>query len=138
MKLFDECVDDSHNRVAGNALVGLHIGGRENAIEQILEMSHDWRPDRRITSAWAMGRLATDCFAGRLAEMIRDEDPGVRGMALRALVLIRKTSPVPADPKEQDVEAVEAAVPEDPISAQEPDLVTAIDVRLDGRNFRAS
>jgi hypothetical protein len=137
MKLFDECVGDAHNRVAGNALVGLHVGGREDALDQVIEMSHDWRPDRRITSAWAMGRLATDCFADRLAEMIRDDDPGVRGMALRALVLIRKTSPVATDSQEQEVEQAEVTVPEDPISPQEPDLVTAIDVRLDGRNFRA-
>lgn len=134
MHLFDECVKDPHNRVAGNALVGLHIGGREDAIERVIEMSNDPYPERRITSAWAMGRLAVDGFAERLTEMVRDEDLNVRGMALRALMLIRKTSPAPVE-KRTNEQALVQSMTEDQ-SVQE-DLVANIDVRLDGKNYRA-
>lgn len=134
MHLFEECVKDPHNRVAGNALVGLHIGGREDAIERVIEMSNDDHPERRITSAWAMGRLAVDGFAERLTEMVRDEDLNVRGMALRALMLIRKTSPAPVEKRPEEQTHPETG--SDTPIAQE-DLVANIDVRLDGKNFRA-
>lgn len=136
MQLFDTCVDDLHNRVAGNALVGLHIGGREDALDQIIDMSHESDTERRITSVWAMGRLASEEFGDRLAEMVRDEAPQVRGMAIRALMLLRKSAPVqPVEPLPETLE--EAVAPAQMPSPQE-DLVMAIDVRLDGRNFRAS
>ncbi len=134
MHLFDECVKDPHNRVAGNALVGLHIGGREDAIERVIEMSNDAMPERRITSGWAMGRLAVDGFAERLTEMVRDEDLNVRGMALRALMLIRKTSPAPLE-KRSNEEALAQSIAED--QTVHEDLVANIDVRLDGKNYRA-
>lgn len=134
MHLFDECVKDSHNRVAGNALVGLHIGGRDDAIERVIEMSNDDHSERRITSAWAMGRLAVDGFAERLTEMVRDEDLNVRGMALRALMLIRKTSPAPVEKRSEEPTHLET---NPDASIVQEDLVANIDIRLDGRNFRA-
>ncbi len=134
MHLFDECVKDPHNRVAGNALVGLHIGGREDAIERVIEMSNDDLPERRITSAWAMGRLAVDGFGERLTEMVRDDDLNVRGMALRALMLIRKTSPAPLEKRPDEQITLETTID---IPVVQEDLVANIDVRLDGKTFRA-
>ena len=141
MGLFEECTADRHNRVAGNALVGLHIGGRQDAIQRIQDMSHDEQPDRRITAAWAMGRIANDNLAGRLTEMVRDENLEVRGMALRALMLIRKTSPLPAVAPEKSPEEIQPEVLSQERAAEavkpQQDPVLAIDIRLDGRTFRA-
>jgi hypothetical protein len=137
LALFRECVLDKQNRVAGNGLVGLHIGGQQDATGRIVDMSRDDEPGRRLTAAWAMGRLAADSFAARLTEMIRDGDSDVRGMALKALMLIRKTSPAAIQPNDRQPETIPgtAQATEEAKAAEDP--IVAIDMRLDGQTFRA-
>ena len=53
-----------------------------------LSQSKSW--ELRSTAAWAMGRLSTPTFKPRLAELVRDQRPSVRGAVLRALMAIRR------------------------------------------------
>lgn len=86
--LFTAYVRDSDNRVAGNALFGLHLIGEETKSD-LLEMSTDGRANFRRTAAWTMGKIGDAHFVDILKGMIHDDDPAVRGTALRALVNIR-------------------------------------------------
>ncbi len=90
LKLLDDCSVDRNNRVAGNALIGLHIAGRPDAANEILAMSRVGADGRRLTAAWALGQMTGDVYLERLTEMVRDENPQVRGMALRSLLALRK------------------------------------------------
>lgn len=90
VRLLEECTADRNNRVVGNSLVGLHIVGREDARKEVLNLSRNGKPELRTTAAWAMGKIATPAFAPRLAELVRDEHPQVRGMALRSLMSVRR------------------------------------------------
>jgi hypothetical protein len=56
VQLLEKCSADQNNRVMGNALVGLHIAGREG-IEDVL-LSHSQVAERRPMAEWAMRKLA--------------------------------------------------------------------------------
>jgi hypothetical protein len=90
ISLLETCVGDKNNRVVGNAVVGLHIAGRTEAQSEALSMSRSPTPDKRLTSAWVMGKIAGSVFSERLTQLVRDEVPQVRGMALRSLLEIRR------------------------------------------------
>jgi hypothetical protein len=98
--LFEDCAADRNNRVVGNSLIGLHIVGREDAGEEVLAMSRNSTPDVRSTAAWAMGKIVTPAFAPRLRELIVDENPHVRSMALKSLREVHKALEAPATPHE--------------------------------------
>jgi hypothetical protein len=93
-RLLEDCTCDRHSRVVGNALVGLHIVGREDVREEIAALSRHSRAELRSTAAWAMGKIAIPDFAENLQDLVRDEDSGVRGAALQALISLRRSEPV--------------------------------------------
>jgi hypothetical protein len=86
--VLERCVGDSSNRVAGNALIGLHVAGRLKAREKALAMSESKEPALRSTAAWAMGKMGNQAFVERLTELMRDQNPKVRSTAIRSLVQI--------------------------------------------------
>lgn len=90
LRLLEECTLDANNRVAGNALVGLHLAKHPEVATKALEMSNADDPARRSSAAWAMGKIGSACFTGRLTEMLRDSDARVRSTALRSLARIRR------------------------------------------------
>jgi len=83
--LLEECCADQDNRVAGNALLGLHMAGSPDAGLRIMDLSSSDQPERRTTAAWVMGKTGAAEFAGRLIELSQDTDPKVRWVALRSL-----------------------------------------------------
>jgi hypothetical protein len=95
IRLLEQCVSDTNNRVVGNALVGLCLAGNDEAQEKVMALSRSEKWELRSTAAWAMGKLATLTFKPRLAELVRDQQPSVRGAALRALTVMRRLE---ADP----------------------------------------
>ncbi len=90
VRLLEDCISDRNNRVVGNSIVGLHIAGKDEARREVMSLSRTGKPELRSTAAWAMGKIATPVFASRLTELVRDEHPQVRSMALRSLMSVRR------------------------------------------------
>jgi hypothetical protein len=63
------------------------------------------KPDMRATAAWAMGKMAQDRFIAPLTELVRDEQPSVRSVALRSLLALRRMEPITV--RMPEAEAVE-------------------------------
>jgi hypothetical protein len=139
VRMLEECAIDSCNRVAGNALIGLHLAGCADTVERALEMSRSGDRSRRSAAAWAMGKMGSGKFLGRLTELLRDEDAKVRSTAVRSLAEIGRSEAA-------RLAAIEAAVQEEaflasmPEAAPEPVIadvpVAPFELRFDG-SFKA-
>lgn len=129
-KCFLETLRDENNRVAGNALFGLHLLGEPGVDQRIEGMLNDHRPHFRRTAAWLMGRIGKAEFAEALQEAQCDEDPGVRETATQALSVLPKpetteAGPVEAEEPKEDKPAEvsgEATAPEPQSETPAPEL----------------
>lgn len=134
IQILEDCTHDDCDRVAGNALIGLHMAGRPDVAERTLEMSWSEKPGRRSTAAWAMGKIGHGEFLARLTELMRDENPKVRSTALRSLAEIGRAEAT--RPKIEAPQIVEPEpVSEEPSAPETPAM--AFELRLDGSNFKA-
>lgn len=97
MKLLESCTEDRNNRVVGNALVGLHVTGHRDVQSEIRALALGPARLLRTTAAWTMGRVGQAEWIDQLNQMINDEDPHVRSMALRSLTEIRRLESSTAD-----------------------------------------
>ena len=88
--LFHASLNDSDNRVVGNAIVGLHLAGDPEVSNVVIKFAEDFKPEFRMTAAWAMGRVGDPIFVPLLTPLIKDSHPGVRRAALKALHGIRQ------------------------------------------------
>jgi hypothetical protein len=141
--LLEDCVRDSSNRVAANALVGLHMLGKPGIVEQVAEMVTASAPGFRSTAAWTMGQIGAPEFVAPLTGLLRDENPEVRSAALRSLLQIRRTEAAPPEPMvspsaEPVAEPVAVSIVAEPAPVSEPVApvvdapVLDMDIRLDG------
>ena len=80
---------DPHNRVAGNALLGLYLLGDCSTISEILKMATHESSLFRSTAAWIMGETGDPRFTEALAGLIKDPDSVVRKRSFAALVQIK-------------------------------------------------
>jgi len=80
---------DPHNRVAGNALLGLYLLGDCSTISEILKMATHESSLFRSTAAWIMGETGDPRFTEALAGLIKDSDSVVRKRSFAALVQIK-------------------------------------------------
>ena len=134
--LLEDCVRDESNRVAGNALVGLHMLGRPGIVEQVTEMVTASAPMFRSTAAWTMGQIGDAAFVPPLTELLRDEHPEVRSAALRSLLQIRRAEAAAPEVTAAEEPVVSEPVIEEPVAAHEPDVpIVEMDIRLDGSTF---
>lgn len=84
--LFRRALADPDNRVAGNALVGLHrLGEVHDVIRHVGKMALHPEPPFRAAAAWVMGQTGEPRYTTVLRHMVRDSDPLVRRNALRSL-----------------------------------------------------
>jgi len=88
--LLEDCVADHCNRVAGNALVGLHMAGKPGVAEHITGIVSAPKPLFRSTAAWTMGKIGDANFVSQLVSLLRDDHPEVRSAALRSLIQLRR------------------------------------------------
>jgi HEAT repeat protein len=88
--LLEICVGDRSNRVKGNALVGLHLAGREGLGDALVAMAGDTRPRFRSTAAWTMGKIGDAEFEPYLLGLFKDEQE-VRTAAMRSLIALWHT-----------------------------------------------
>ena len=91
--LFRAAAADPHNRVVGNALLGLYLCGLAESIRLIWEMARSEEPSFRSSAAWVMGKTADPRFIGTLNHMLADTAPGVRRSVLRSLGILRRIEP---------------------------------------------
>jgi hypothetical protein len=133
VKLLEDCVADRNNRVVGNALVGLHIAGNDGVPTEVLMLSRDGKPEKRCTAAWAMGRIGLPNLTPRLTELIRDEHPQVRGMALRSMLQMRRLEVKLPEPKTaEQMVATLAAVSG---TLVKPENAPGYGISLDGTSY---
>jgi hypothetical protein len=84
---------DEDNRVAGNALLGLHFLGEAGVPALAKEMIRDERPAFRRTAAWVMGQIGEPEFVEALTAALGDGEAGVRLSVKQALATIRRGAP---------------------------------------------
>ena len=152
LHLFWEHARDHNNRVAGNAVMGLHIMGEATAKPNVERMAQRTEPAFRWTAAWLMEKMQREEHIEQLKRMIKDADPGVRRSALRALVTFHQQqlrtqaeadrirvmqAATEAHRKEIEEEAIEAAKSQPGELKDSTALLVAPDfnLRLDGRSF---
>ncbi|MGO4885906.1 MAG: HEAT repeat domain-containing protein [Bryobacteraceae bacterium] len=94
--LFRQAVEDSHHRVAGNAVIGLYRQGEiHEAIGHLSKMARHPEAAFRVTAAWLMGQIGDEHFTGVLRHMANDSDPLVRNKATDSL---RAINPAASEP----------------------------------------
>jgi hypothetical protein len=84
---------DAHHRVAANALIGLYYLEGLSVAGRLAAMAGNSDPVVRSAAVFAMGKTEDAYFTPLLSALARDENTRVRGIALRALVWIRKDVP---------------------------------------------
>ena len=87
-----EAADDPHNRVAGNALLGLYRVGDTFAIPRILQLAAHPKAEFRTTAAWVMAQTGSPRFLPALGRMVRETDPKARAWVFRALTWLKRTA----------------------------------------------
>ena len=138
--LLEQCASDSNNRVVGNALVGLHIADIDGAQQQVMALSRARKLQLRSTAAWVMGRVGAPCFKPRLTELVRDEQPQVRGAALRALIAVRRIEistieKIAAQAAQHQPEVIDKTLKKALEDILAPSMPGLPELRLDGSRF---
>ena len=85
-----EAADDPHNRVAGNALLGLYLVGDTFAIPRILQLATHPKAEFRTTAAWVMAQTGSPRFLPALAQMVRETDRNARAWVFRAITSLKR------------------------------------------------
>lgn len=142
-ELLAEHTHDSNNRVAGNAIFGLHLLGNPQAAEGAVWMAGLAEPDFRWTAVWLLSKFGKPEHAVVLRKLARDEVSAVRRAAIRVLARLgpaqnqvaAKPDPVEAVlvPEPQPV-AQPTPMPEPaPVPVPLPDPEPEFQLRLDGK-----
>jgi len=132
-----KCLQDSSERVAGNAVFGLHLLGEADVPQLVEGLMADERPPFRATAAWVAGQIGEPQYAQALIRAKDDSEACVRLAAKQALVKLRQEARLAAEPPnagaDETPQPAEAPVPQQP--AGEPDRKPRqrqVEVRLDG------
>jgi HEAT repeats len=118
--LFRAALSDSHHRVVGTALVGLHLQGDPVAAEVMIQLSGHKAPLFRAAMAWALGHVQDPRATAALETLGRDVVAMVRKRALKSLLTLHSEIATPDVPKPAAGEtAVQEAVT---LETQQPDV----------------
>ena len=124
-EILKAALGDEHNRVVGNALVGLHRLGDPGVVAQARQMIEDPRPPFRWTAAWVMGKIGDPEFETSLQRALRDKEPKVGKAAERALAALLTTRQAPAPPTAAAEPPGAPAAPAGPQASAAPEAVPA-------------
>jgi hypothetical protein len=100
--LLAAALNDSNNRVVGNALFGLHLLKDDSVPEQLGSMLGHLRPEFRATAAWVIGKTGEKRYLDLLARAADDPDEHVRTAAQRAIETLSAEEPPAAAPAEEN------------------------------------
>jgi len=120
LELLRSALHDPHNRVVGNALVGLYLLKDPAAFTLLEQMSQHPSPAFRATAAWAMGFLEDPKFLPALAVLRNDPEPIVHRNVVRALARIRKATGQSLPPRASPPGATEVPSQEPPPPQAQP------------------
>ncbi len=93
--LLSFAVNDSNNRVVGNALLGLYYLGDSPVLADVVKLAGAESPLFRASAAWVMGEAGDPRFTEALRRMISDPDAAVRKRAFAALGQIKTANAQP-------------------------------------------
>jgi len=139
-----KCLQDTSERVVGNAVFGLHLLREADSVELLKHMMADVRPAFRATAAYLAGRMDTPEVGGLLRLARNDSEACVRLAAKQSMVQIQRSARMEVGGLETQVAAPPPKPPEIPPSkpprtvrtgAVEPAKKAAerrLRVRLDG------
>jgi HEAT repeat protein len=89
-------LEDSNNRVVGNAILGLYFAGDPLSIPAAISLVSHVEPLFRATAAWAMGETGDPRFLACLGRMLAGSVGQIRKAVFRAIGLIKKAAAVRA------------------------------------------
>lgn len=84
VEIFLGALEDSHHRVAGNGLYGLHRAGNTRALQRIPAMLRQGDPNRQMAAAWVMGKTADPRFLSCIETMVPVSSGRTRSNLLHA------------------------------------------------------
>jgi HEAT repeat protein len=84
-------LDDSHPRVAANAVYGLCLLGIDAWVEGLEKLIANENAAFRISGIWVLKSSGAPDAPAKLKLLIRDSDPGVRRAAFDALIYLRES-----------------------------------------------
>ena len=87
--IFRQALDDTDNRVVGNALLGLHRAGDPSCSQKVIELAADPREEFRGTAVWAMQQISDPAFIPVLSGLLRQGGPAWRAKTMRALASLK-------------------------------------------------
>jgi HEAT repeats len=85
-------LNDTSERVVGNAVFGLHLLRESDSVELVGRMLSDERPAFRATAAYLAGRIGTPEVNALLRRARNDDDAFVRLAAKQSMVQLRRTA----------------------------------------------
>lgn len=106
-----DALRDGHPRVAGNALIGLHLLGDPSVPARARGMLQHEKPSFRVTAAWVMGKIGAPEFRDDLKRALLDPNAHVRSSAGSALKLLPPEGIAPGAPAEAAASDVSAGSP---------------------------
>ena len=87
-------LQDTSERVVGNAVFGLHLLHEADSVELLKQMMADQRPAFRATAAYLAGQIATPEAKALLSRATKDDAASVRLAAKQSMVQIRRIAPL--------------------------------------------
>ena len=97
-ELLRSAIQDTDNRVAGNALLGLYRLGDPSTIPELFQMAVHESPRFRATAAWVMGEAGDPRFVKALGRMLGESNALVRTRAFSALGRVKAAAVIRARP----------------------------------------
>jgi len=134
-------LDDTSERVVGNAVFGLHLLRESDSVALVERMLADQRPAFRATAAYLAGQIGTPEVDALLRRAKNDGEPCVRLAAKQSMVQLRRSARMEEARREAQAAAPSAKPPEVPpakpqraarVVGVEPNRKRRIRVRLDG------
>ncbi|MGJ5820664.1 HEAT repeat domain-containing protein [Paludibaculum fermentans] len=139
-----KAIEDSNNRVAGNALYGLHLLKDHRVAHHLQSMLAHEHPSFRATAAWVVGKTGERRYREPLLRVLGDRNSTVRDAARRAILNLpaeENSCPAPhtapplvtdqlPQPPPQPEPAIETPTPSAPHNESPRD--TSFNLNLDG------
>ena len=89
LDLFCDMLEDPHNRVAGNAALGLYLAGDPQSIAVVRKMASHAETAFRQTAAWVMGKTEDPRFLPDAGRLLGQPHGNVRKAAFRSVSAIK-------------------------------------------------
>jgi hypothetical protein len=108
-----KCLQDTSERVVGNAVFGLHLLREADSVKLVENMMADVRPAFRATAAYLAGQIGTPEVMALLRRAKNDGEACVRVAAKQSMVQVRRAAREEEARRETQPQA--AAAPEKPV-----------------------